>query len=186
MKTLDYSDESKDIQLKSERIRAIRHIQATIEDDRCMDSLIVPNLDKVMEMVEKNIFRPLPNIKRLDLDKRETGIEQEEVVDPAWPYLQGVFEIFLMILANDKVEAKTLKSYCTPQFIQEFLGLFESEDPVERDILKNILHKLYSKVSTITISILLFSTSNGRNLDVVEIPLAQPIQFNSRLRVCDS
>ena len=72
-----------------------------VDDDKCMVSLIIPNLDRVMEMIEKNIFRPLPNIKRVDLDKRETGIEQVEIVDPAWPYLQGVFEIFLSILMND-------------------------------------------------------------------------------------
>lgn len=35
----------------------------------------------------------------------------------------------------------------TPQFVQEFLELFDSEESVERDYLKNILHKLYAKVS---------------------------------------
>jgi serine/threonine-protein phosphatase 2A regulatory subunit B' len=34
----------------------------------------------------------------------------------------------------------------TPQFVQEFLELFDSEESVERDYLKNILHKLYAKV----------------------------------------
>ena len=61
-----------------------------------------------MEMIETNIFRPLPNIKRVDLEKSETGIEQEEIRDPAWPYLKGVFEIFLMILTNDKIDVHTL------------------------------------------------------------------------------
>ena len=32
--------------------------------------------------------------------------------------------------------------------MQEFLELFDSEESVERDYLKNILHKLYAKVST--------------------------------------
>lgn len=31
--------------------------------------------------------------------------------------------------------------------MQEFLELFDSEESVERDYLKNILHKLYAKVS---------------------------------------
>lgn len=30
--------------------------------------------------------------------------------------------------------------------MQEFLELFDSEESVERDYLKNILHKLYAKV----------------------------------------
>lgn len=33
--------------------------------------------------------------------------------------------------------------------MQEFLDLFDSEESVERDYLKNILHKLYAKVSII-------------------------------------
>jgi len=31
--------------------------------------------------------------------------------------------------------------------VQDFLELFDSEESVERDYLKNILHKLYAKVS---------------------------------------
>ena len=44
---------------------------------------------------------------------------------------------------------RSLKVYVTPQFVQEFLELFDSEESVERDYLKNILHKLYAKVSKI-------------------------------------
>lgn len=38
-------------------------------------------------MIEKNIFRPLPNIKKSNLAFSETGIDQEEEIDPAWPHL---------------------------------------------------------------------------------------------------
>jgi serine/threonine-protein phosphatase 2A regulatory subunit B' len=47
---------------------------------------------------------------------------------------------------NEAVDVKSLKVYVTPQFVQEFLELFDSEESVERDYLKNILHKLYAKV----------------------------------------
>jgi serine/threonine-protein phosphatase 2A regulatory subunit B' len=40
--------------------------------------------------------------------------------------------------------------------VQEFLELFDSEESVERDYLKNILHKLYAKVSTKSDGLLLF------------------------------
>ena len=46
------------------------------------------------------------------------------------------------------MDVKSLKVYVTPQFVQEFLELFDSEESVERDYLKNILHKLYAKVGT--------------------------------------
>ena len=49
-------------------------------------------------------------------------------------------------MINEAVEVRSLKVYVTPQFVQEFLELFDSEESVERDYLKNILHKLYAKV----------------------------------------
>ena len=68
-------------------------------------------------------------------------------MDPAWPHLQGIYEFFLQLVINESVEVKQFKGYVTPQFVQEFLDLFDSEESVERDYLKNILHKLYAKVS---------------------------------------
>jgi serine/threonine-protein phosphatase 2A regulatory subunit B' len=50
-------------------------------------SLIIPHLDDVMTMIEKNIFRPLPNVKKQNLAFSETGVEAEDEVDPAWPHL---------------------------------------------------------------------------------------------------
>lgn len=55
-------------------------------DQRNVATLIIPNLDEVMQMIEKNIFRPLPNVKK-SLQFSETGVEQEDEVDPAWPHL---------------------------------------------------------------------------------------------------
>lgn len=114
-----------------------------------MANLIIPNLDDVMKMIEKNIFRPLPNVNKKNLAFSETGMDQEEEVDPAWPHLQGIYEFFLQLVINEAVDVKSLKVYVTPQFVQEFLELFDSEESVERDYLKNILHKLYAKVSSL-------------------------------------
>ena len=79
-----------------------------------MISFIIPHLDQVMTMIEKNIFRPLPNIKKSNLSMNETGIEQEEEVDPAWNYLQGIYEFFLQLVINEAVEVRLLKTYITP------------------------------------------------------------------------
>lgn len=119
-----------------------------LSDQKNVASLIIPNLDEVMQMIEKNIFRPLPNINKKNLAFSETGIEQDEEIDPAWPHLQGIYEFFLQLVINEAVDVKSLKVYVTPQFVQEFLELFDSEESVERDYLKNILHKLYAKVSS--------------------------------------
>ena len=88
MKIYDYNDETKDVKGKSERINAISELQSLLQEQRSVVQLIIPNLDEVMQMIEKNIFRPLPNVKKgAGLSFSETGIEQEEEVDPSWPHL---------------------------------------------------------------------------------------------------
>jgi serine/threonine-protein phosphatase 2A regulatory subunit B' len=145
-KVYDYKDETKDVKGKSERLSAINELQNLLQDQKSVLQLIIPNLDNVMQMIEKNIFRPLPNVKKSNLAFSETGIEQEEEVDPSWPHLQGIYEFFLQLIINEAADVKSLKVYVTPQFVQEFLELFDSEEGVERDYLKNILHKLYAKL----------------------------------------
>jgi len=50
-------------------------------------SLIIPHLDLVIEMIEKNIFRPLPVLKKANAPS-EIGMEEDEIlVDLAWPHL---------------------------------------------------------------------------------------------------
>ena len=64
-----------------------------LNDQKNVVSYVLPNLDFIIEMIEKNIFRPLPNIKKTGgISAAETGIEQEEEIDPSWPHLQ-VFKI---------------------------------------------------------------------------------------------
>ena len=118
-----------------------------LQTQKNVTQLLLPNLDSVISMIEKNIFRPLPNIKKGGgLAFSETGIEQEEEVDPSWPYLQGIYEFFVQLILNEACDAKAIKMYITPQFIHKFLELFDSEEPNEREYLKTILHKIYAKV----------------------------------------
>lgn len=67
----------------------------------------------------------------------------------------------MQLVINEAVDVKSLKVYVTPQFVQEFLELFDSEESVERDYLKNILHKLYAKV---TIYFRIFLTNSDTKL----------------------
>jgi len=85
-----------------------------MNEQKFVTSLIIPNLDDVMQMIERNIFRPLPNIQKKNLGFSETGIEQEEEVDPVWPHIQGVYELFLQLVVNEAVDVKSLKVYITP------------------------------------------------------------------------
>lgn len=85
-----------------------------LSDQKNVATLIIPNLDEVMQMIEKNIFRPLPNVNKKNLAFSETGMDQEEEVDPAWPHLQGIYEFFLQLVINEAVDVRSLKVYVTP------------------------------------------------------------------------
>jgi len=66
----------------------LSELSELLNDQTMVANLIIPHLDHVMEMIEKNIFRPLPVIKKSGAPS-EPGMEDEEViVDPSWPHLQ--------------------------------------------------------------------------------------------------
>ena len=81
-------------------------MQTLLQDQKTVATLIIPQLDDVMTMIEKNIFRPLPNVKKSNLQFSETGVEQEDEVDPAWPHLQGIYEFFLQLVINESIDVK--------------------------------------------------------------------------------
>ena len=145
--TYDYADEQKDSKQKQERLTAINDLIQLLNDQRMVTQLFIPNIETVMDMIKKNIFRPLPNANRGNLAVTEQGVEEEEQEpDHSWPHIRGIYEIFLNLVINEACDVKTLKFFVTSNFISEFLQLFDSDIVEERDFLKNILHKLYAKL----------------------------------------
>ena len=147
--TYDYSDDTKDSKAKAERLTALQDLREFLNDTKNVANYVLPHLDLVLEMIRKNIFRPLPMDKKSadKLGPSETGVEDTDVViDPAWPHLQGVYEFFFELIVCEVTDVKSIKVYVTPAFVQEFLQLFDSEEPRERDYLKNILYRLYAKL----------------------------------------
>ena len=100
--------------------------------------LFIPNIESIMDMIKKNIFRPLPNANRgSGLAVTETGVEEEEQEpDHSWVHIRGIYEIFLQLVINEACDVKTLKQFVTSNFISEFLQLFDSDLVEERDFLK--------------------------------------------------
>jgi len=93
-----------------------------LNDQRIVTTLFIPHIELVMEMITKNIFRPLPCLRKnnITLGVSETGVETEEQEsDPAWPHLRGIYEIFLQVIVNESCDVKTLKQFITINFIQE-------------------------------------------------------------------
>ena len=62
--TYDYSDNAKDVKGKSERLTALQELRDFFKDMKNVVSYVLPHLDLVLEMIRKNIFRPLPMEKK--------------------------------------------------------------------------------------------------------------------------
>ena len=63
-------------------------------------------------------------------------------MDPAWPHLQIVYEIFLRFVASPETDAMIAERYLDHASVLRLLDRFDSEDPCERDYLKVILHRV--------------------------------------------
>jgi len=143
-----YEDESKDSSKKRDKIIALNKILESIAESerKFVDNLFKPSLDLIMEMIEINIFRPLPFIKPAELDAMDEGAKDEEIQDKSWSTLIYVYEILLHIIKHPAITESILKHFLTESFIQNLLDLFESTNNQERDYLKQVVHKMYAKV----------------------------------------
>ena len=63
-------------------------------------------------------------------------------MDPAWPHLQIVYELFLRFVASPETDAVIAKRYVDHASVLHFLDLFDFEVPCGRDYLKAILHQV--------------------------------------------
>lgn len=100
-----------------------------------------PILVEMLKMVSANLFRALPG----QGDDVADPEDEEPTLEPAWPHLQIVYEFFLRFIASNDMDLKILKKHINGLFVLHILELFNSEDPRERDYLKTILHRIYSK-----------------------------------------
>ncbi|GMJ08210.1 hypothetical protein like AT3G26020 [Hibiscus trionum] len=103
-------------------------------------------LQEIVKMVSANLFRSLNTQPRENKVVEGLDLEEEEPsMDPSWPHLQIVYEFLLRFIASPETDAKLAKRYVDQSFITKLLGLFDSEDPREREYLKTILHRIYGK-----------------------------------------
>ena len=73
---LDLNDDSKHIKEKADRQGYLQEFNDLLADPNCMNTVIIPHLDLVINMIEKNIFRPLPILKKAGLPGEGVGMEE--------------------------------------------------------------------------------------------------------------
>lgn len=91
-----------------------------------------------------NLFRPLPPPTNPSGDAFDPT-EDEPVLDPSWPHLKLVYELFIRFLESPEVNVTLARRWIDQTFILQLLSMFDVEDPRERDFLKTTLHRIYAK-----------------------------------------
>ncbi|XP_068640331.1 serine/threonine protein phosphatase 2A 57 kDa regulatory subunit B' beta isoform-like [Aristolochia californica] len=101
-------------------------------------------LSPLFSMLADNLFRPLPPPFSASIP---SGLLDEEelysLYSPAWPHLVLVYDILNRLVLS--IEPQILRTHIDQPFLLNLLNLFNSEDRQERDALKNIYHRIYSK-----------------------------------------
>ncbi|KAK3006548.1 hypothetical protein RJ639_017703 [Escallonia herrerae] len=102
-------------------------------------------LQPLFSMISANLFRPLPPPCNTTAIYILPDDDDDLIAAPAavWPHLQILYDILLRLVMN--TDAKALRDYIDHSFLQSLLALFQSEDPRERESLKNVYHRVYSK-----------------------------------------
>ena len=72
----DFNDDSKQVKEKADRQAHLQEFNDYLADQNCMATVIIPHLDLVINMIEKNIFRPLPVLKKASLPGEGVGMEE--------------------------------------------------------------------------------------------------------------
>ena len=91
----------------------------------------------IIEMVRVNLFRTLPPPS----DDIDLEADDDNNIEPAWPHLQIVYELFLRFIISPEVNGKVAKKFVDAAFLRSWIELFDAEDPRERDYVKTILHR---------------------------------------------
>ncbi|KAE9611556.1 hypothetical protein Lal_00011896 [Lupinus albus] len=101
-------------------------------------------LEPLVSMISNNLFRPFPppnnNFSISELHDEEDHIS---TFSPIWSHLQIVYEILMRLVVT--TDHNILREYLDHSFLLKLLSLFQSEDPRERESLKSVYHKIYSK-----------------------------------------
>ncbi|XP_065176355.1 serine/threonine-protein phosphatase 2A 56 kDa regulatory subunit gamma isoform-like [Sycon ciliatum] len=103
-----------------------------------------PVYPEMISMFSANAFRALPppsNPNGAEFDPEE----DEPSLEPSWPHLQLVYDLFLRFLESPEFMPPVAKRFLDQKFVLQLLDLFDSEDPRERDFLKTTLHRIYGK-----------------------------------------
>ncbi|CAI0468913.1 unnamed protein product [Linum tenue] len=102
----------------------------------------------LVTMISANLIRPLPPSCNNNVHHPTPAEESEDLkssLSPLWSHLQPIYEILIRLLINVDPKSHHSRLIIDRQFLLSLLDLFQSEDLRERESLKNVYHRIYSK-----------------------------------------
>lgn len=122
------------------RVKLTQLLSILKSSKKLQDKILAP----LMSMLSTNLFRPLPPPSNPSISS--DLIDDEDSISsfpPTWSHLQIIYDILLRLVIN--MDPETLRNYVNHPFLLNLLSLFRSEDPRERESLKNVYHRIYSR-----------------------------------------
>ncbi|KAL6211171.1 hypothetical protein ACLB2K_016398 [Fragaria x ananassa] len=130
--------------LKQQKLKRHKLLQLLSFVKTNKNSVPVQVLSSLISMISANLFRPLPPPSNPSITADFPDDEDPmSAFSPVWSHLQLVYDILIRLVINN--DPKVLRQYIDNQFVINLLALFQSEDPRERDSLKNVYHRIYSR-----------------------------------------
>ncbi len=102
------------------------------------------NYPVLIETFAKNVLRPVPPATNPEGDEYDPE-EDEDVLEPSWPHLCLVYDMFVKFLELPDFSAAIARKSIDQSFVVRLMSLFDVEDPRERDLVKTTLHRVYGK-----------------------------------------
>lgn len=102
----------------------------------------------LIRMVSMNLFRPLPPNAYESTGSMADVVDAEEeepYMEPGWSHMQLVYELLVRYVVSNEISSRAAKKYLDHNFVKKLLDLFDSEDPREREYLKTVVHRIYSR-----------------------------------------
>lgn len=111
-------------------------------------------IELVFDMIKVNILRT-PKVQITSdgsamavesIDPASAPEEEEVMLEESWSHIQLVYELLVRTLVSQHVTERQLKEQVSEQLIRQLFELIKCPDPRERDYLKTIFHRIYSRL----------------------------------------
>lgn len=100
---------------------------------------------ETVDMVASNLFRPLSTPKEA-VDQPSSKHDDLFSWESHWPHLELVYQFFMTFLDLVEFDAGIAKKCLSEEFLVELVNLFRSREPLEREYLKTVLHRIYYRM----------------------------------------